>query len=803
MDRNPTETLKKLLAQDKVIPVIGAGVSSAVAGLPGWKQALEHGFKFAGERWLSRESILEGKKLLEDGLLTKSADILKKLLNCPRHPFATWLDQLFGQPEIRNKVLLTKIHELCCPMILTTNYDNLIFKTSIVGQKMVFDWSEFQEVHQAVHRSEEFILHLHGRVNKPETIILSSDDYQKLSEQLGYKAVLQSLWMNYHFLFIGCSKDGILDDDFITILNFLKKWFPSNPHQHFILVNERNVQNGEHLELLFDCNIEPISYGTEYDELPGTIEAINPNKNKLESKIKRIIEAYLNVVSVDNVVVEDILTGSTRFKAWKNRLAKLQEDFDAKKKDGYFDNDLYEQIQEVEKSMTNFKREVTELINRFPDLKKLLGDCTTIEDFVNTFNAKDLDTKAQELRLENEKLKLRGKVASKKLKQLADEFLLMASFAFMNVDDPNREVVAISFIEKALRTFEDLDILEAAARFYKNRLGLSDKGAELYEKVVHLELDVVHRMMALYTLGTMYISFDKKRARKHLSKFCLIASNLKANHPFLQTLYANGLHNLASCIEDPEAKLETLEEAILVRRLAAKANPNYFSSLAYTLTPIFARFADNDKMRFENAFDEALEAMEQFLALSNKESVDFFEEDCLAGLILGSVGFSHNKMIDKFNGLKPKFRDLLKEFDAFVTSFKPECCLGVALAYHEYFLIFKMETEFVQESNQWMLDRSILHLKNSFQYSLPNDKLYYMLTYSLTFKWVYLFMVEKDHTTALFVLKEALSHCRKINKPDSRGIWLLAELTRLDETECECEDCLRARGKWRRGSRQS
>jgi len=784
MSKTPTENLIAFLEQDKVIPVIGAGVSAAVADLPGWKRAIENGFEFALHRSLNGEAIVKGKNLLEQGSLTESADILKRLLNSPKNPFATWLDQLFGQPVIRDKKLLTNIHKLCCPMILTTNYDNLIFKTLIVGQKQVFDWSEFQEVHRSVVREEEFILHLHGRINKPETVILSREDYRQLAEQSGYKAVLQSLWMNYHFLFIGCSKDGVLDDDFITILNFLKEWFPTNPHQHFMLVNEANIKNGEHESLLFDCNIESISFGNDYAQLPVLIEKINPNKERLEAKIKKLFETYLNGETSDPLDVGWILKMSKRYRELQEKLNKLKKEFEEKKGGSYFDKDLYEEIQKVEALITKFKQEVSDLLSRYPDIKARFGEGDVDEVIIN-LQREDLEERARQLEVENKRLSAGRGEMNEKLKQLALDYLLRASLVFVNVEDPDRAERARQFVDKALATFEDADILDQAGRFYKIKLRLPKEGVALLEKMILLNLDLVRRMASLYTIGTMYMDFDEESASKHLAKFCSMAENLKVNHPYLQTLYANGLHNLASSISDEVLKASKYAEALAVRRSAAKADPIYLSSLVFTANMVCSPIRDAAK--FEATFDEALDAMEAFLRLDHVEPVVFFEDNCLAGLIVLSLKFGAFGMREKFDRLKSVFEGLLPMFDDYVVEFQPEHGLGAGTAYHQYFLTFSDNKDFAREEFQWMVDRSIVHFKQSMKYFLPDDRLYFMLAYSLSQKYIYKKFAEHDIPASLLFLKEALSCCRSIKNPDEKGKWLLdwilSELAGIEGTD--------------------
>lgn len=286
----PLKELISLLSQDKVIPVIGAGVSYEVAGLPGWSDTVLHGLEFASLRYLfnSPEQLEEAKLFLSKGQITDAANVMKEVLNAPSHPFTEWLNELFGDPAITSTRLLNAINDLEAPIVLTTNYDPLLYSTNKLHQKKVFSWMDYEQIKRAQINSDEFYLHLHGIYNRPESIILCSEDYEKLAEQGGYKDILKSLWCNYHFLFIGCSHNGILDEDFSTVFNFLNEWFPGVPNTHFALLLEADIEKGVPTELMRKANVTTINYGKQHCDLVSFIEHINPNKEKALRKLEEM-----------------------------------------------------------------------------------------------------------------------------------------------------------------------------------------------------------------------------------------------------------------------------------------------------------------------------------------------------------------------------------------------------------------------------------------------------------------------------------------------------------------------------------
>ena len=155
----PLDKLVSLLSKDKVIPVIGAGVSFATAGLPGWQGAIENGLQYAEDRRFGEKELMaQTKFLVQTGEFIKAADFLKQVLKAPNHPFADWLEDLFGNPQINSKALIDSIHDLCTPMLLTTNYDDLLYGPYKIQERKIFDWTLHEQIARSLQKNEEFIL---------------------------------------------------------------------------------------------------------------------------------------------------------------------------------------------------------------------------------------------------------------------------------------------------------------------------------------------------------------------------------------------------------------------------------------------------------------------------------------------------------------------------------------------------------------------------------------------------------------------------------------------------------------------
>jgi hypothetical protein len=302
MQNKSTLNLIKLLKEDKIIPFIGAGVSSATANVAGWENLILQGVEYAREKRIDTTGLIQKVELeLESKDFLEASNYLKQLLNAPGFPFINWINESFEKLEIKDKDLISNILDLCAPIILTTNYDTLITSIDNITKRQKYIHNENDLILKAIKDEQDLIVHLHGIYEKPESIILSGQDYDALNKNDGYKFLLKKLFSDYHILFIGCSKDGVMDKDFSTIFNFIKEWFPYSSNQHFILLHEKEIEAQNHVKLLTECNIDALSYGNDYKLLSPFIKSINPNidKRKIQlNKFKTLIDEKLKDIDL-------------------------------------------------------------------------------------------------------------------------------------------------------------------------------------------------------------------------------------------------------------------------------------------------------------------------------------------------------------------------------------------------------------------------------------------------------------------------------------------------------------------------
>ncbi|MBC6112773.1 SIR2 family protein [Pedobacter fastidiosus] len=284
---NYINKLKTRLAEGKVVPVVGAGVSFACAGLPNWSGLISSGLDYAESIALEKSSIQLGRELLKDWKLTEAAGIVKALLNAPNRPYINWLENTLGRPSVKSEALIESIQNLCQPIIATTNYDDLLRNVGTIETNLALDWQQHEEVQRCIAASKSFIFHLHGIYSRPDTAVFSTEDYERLKSALGYKHILQDLWMNRTFLFIGCSRDGVMDEDFSTLLKIMRDWFPNVSGEHYLLVRDDEIGSAAHQELMKECNVHMVPYGMDHESLPHFINGINPNAEVIIKRFEK------------------------------------------------------------------------------------------------------------------------------------------------------------------------------------------------------------------------------------------------------------------------------------------------------------------------------------------------------------------------------------------------------------------------------------------------------------------------------------------------------------------------------------
>lgn len=198
---------------------MGAGVSMS-AGAPTWRQLLQSLAGAAGLE-LSEQEALGKLSNLDQAAVLRSFFSEK----FPRDSDAKFGQAVAAAVDVKNYGL-APILLACLPSdgAITLNYDTLFEAASkdAGSPRTVIPGNQPDDQTAA---SKRWLLKLHGSVDKPETIVLTRDDY------LGYSATREALsalvkahLITHHLLFVGF---GLADDHFHEIVHDVRRALPA------------------------------------------------------------------------------------------------------------------------------------------------------------------------------------------------------------------------------------------------------------------------------------------------------------------------------------------------------------------------------------------------------------------------------------------------------------------------------------------------------------------------------------------------------------------------------------------------
>jgi hypothetical protein len=296
-----TKPLRTALEEHKAVPVVGAGFSASVAGFPSWSGLIEHGIRFAeSSGGCARADVHEARMAFVQLNLIRAAQKLKALLRAPGGQYAAWLDQVFGVgSDIHPNHLSDRLADLLCPLVATTNYDNLLEKL-LLGRFETVTWRQPALMIKAIH-NEPTVLHLHGVYHDPDSVVFGADNYDELIGDEAYHSILKALWLDRTFLFIGCSFTGLEDPDFSRMLDWFKRTFPRAAHHHFALMLEGTYTTEQQAQWLHELRVQVIPYGPTHAALADAIEALNPNLERAYATRMRLSKQLLQAGSASKI----------------------------------------------------------------------------------------------------------------------------------------------------------------------------------------------------------------------------------------------------------------------------------------------------------------------------------------------------------------------------------------------------------------------------------------------------------------------------------------------------------------------
>ncbi|CAF0784628.1 unnamed protein product [Adineta steineri] len=290
---NDIQKIKKDLVSNNVVVFVGPDISVYTANgdttVSYWKGLLNNGlnqcYRSTGS---DEENFAKSIKKLDNSVEVNDyavfADRIKYCFEEQTDTYEAWLTDTIGQLHPQKPDLVKAIGKLGCP-ILTTNYDSLL---EDILNRETLTWNKFQSSDSLTN----YILHIYGHYQSPNTVIFSSNDYHRIHEDELACSQLRRLVEGKTLLFVGYGM-GMPDPSFCQLLKWIFDITSNNPPTIYKL-----IQSNVRCSLLE--NIEEISYGNTFEDLvfflqslPSFATLIHKNLSSTERR-ENVRRKYLN-----------------------------------------------------------------------------------------------------------------------------------------------------------------------------------------------------------------------------------------------------------------------------------------------------------------------------------------------------------------------------------------------------------------------------------------------------------------------------------------------------------------------------
>ena len=178
--------------------------------------------------------------------------------------------------------------------IATTNYDHLL---SHHLRRDRVDWT--QPAYHAVEALRDTlpaVWHIHGDYGHPDSVIFSKSDYDRVKAHDFAQFVQKLATLQLTFVFVGCSGDGLADNNVGALLTWLREGFAGLGDKHFVLVADSNTDK-------WPAGVTPVRFGG-FGDLPAYLAKLapesasrlppNPRMIGREDRLKELVKAILD-----------------------------------------------------------------------------------------------------------------------------------------------------------------------------------------------------------------------------------------------------------------------------------------------------------------------------------------------------------------------------------------------------------------------------------------------------------------------------------------------------------------------------
>lgn len=284
----PKELLKAYMNGD-CIPFVGSGLSIR-AGLPSLTNIVQNFLEIlTNENFITRRRYNNLVRDIESGDIEFVLENILSSLN-PEYEnlLILKMKEAYLNIDITNLKEYELIYQIGSSGILTTNYDDLL-ERSIPDKFSIYTSSDADELFETFSRGKRFLLKLHGSLLKPETIIVTSHQFEEeVVNNRIFDEFLANLVLSRTLLFIGLTMDDIM----AFFSSFRSR---SDYSRHYALVAVSGTAwEAQSATLMLRYNVEVIPYQrNEQHQVASFLETL-----KLQ-RISKIPDSYTKAVIVE------------------------------------------------------------------------------------------------------------------------------------------------------------------------------------------------------------------------------------------------------------------------------------------------------------------------------------------------------------------------------------------------------------------------------------------------------------------------------------------------------------------------
>jgi hypothetical protein len=319
MTRHALDRLRAALHHKNLVPVVGAGVSIGAAGLPSWSDLITCGVTHLENQDHDPATVTGIRSLVQADTLLAAAGPLQAAISGRDHEhwksnnYAAWLETVFGDPDVTDTAILHRLRQLNARVIVTTNYDRIL-ETHVKPGASSLTWQQSGAL-RTMLRAGEGVAYLHGRYDRPASVILSPADYQRIVDDRVATRVAQTLFESGLLMFVGVSPAGADDPHLAKLLDHFVELQDvaadhDEPYPHVLLHAAEDGIKAEDVTQLRRRGVEAFEYGKTRADLEPFLQDLARRErlvvplDEVSRVLKRVGRAGSVEAAVRNAVTE-------------------------------------------------------------------------------------------------------------------------------------------------------------------------------------------------------------------------------------------------------------------------------------------------------------------------------------------------------------------------------------------------------------------------------------------------------------------------------------------------------------------